>query len=263
MTNQTKLDHVDPENLVLFAMRTVDSEEFGKIQVHVEDCAACRLEVEKIRGDLGLLAIGDSPLAQPPTGSKARLMAAIREERNHVSARPPLYWKWAFACAGTLAVALIGFVLLERGEVRRLQQNIETMQANLEKERAESRQARQIAELLKSPNSIRFTLVASQVHPQPEAHTAYDQNKGLVLLVANNLAELPQGKTYQLWLLPKSGAAPISAGLFKPDASGNAQMLYAELPPGAEAKGFAVTVEPGQGSPAPTTSPLLVGLIKS
>jgi anti-sigma-K factor RskA len=60
-----------------------------------------------------------------------------------------------------------------------------------------------------------------------------------------------------------TGATPIPAGLFKPDASGNAQMLYAELPPGAVAKGFAVTVEPRQGSPAPTTSPLLVGLVKS
>jgi hypothetical protein len=261
MTNQTKLDHVEPDNLVLFAMRALDAEEFGQIRAHVEDCAACRLEVEKIRGDLGLLAIGDSPLAQPPTSSKARLMAAVDKET--VSVRPSRLWKWAFACAGTLALALIGVVLLERGEVRRLQQNMQTMQANLEQERAESRQAQQIAELLKSPDSIRFTLLTSQAHPQPEAHTTYDQNKGLVLLVASNLAGLPQEKTYQLWLLPKSGATPIPAGLFKPDASGNAQMLYAELPPGAAAKGFAVTVEPRQGSPAPTTSPLLVGLVKS
>jgi anti-sigma-K factor RskA len=263
MTNQTRLDHVDPENLTLFAMRTLDAEEFAQIHAHVEDCAACRLEVETIRGDLGLLAIGDSPLAQPPASSKARLMAAVRKETTHVSAGPSSLWKWAFACAGTLALALIGIVLVQRGEVRRLHKNIETMQANLEQERAESQQARQISELLKSPNSIRFTLVASQVHPQPEAHTTYDQNKGLVLLVASNLAELPPEKTYQLWLLPKSGATPIPAGLFKPDASGNAQMLYAELPSGADAKGFAVTVEPRQGSPAPTTSPLLVGLVKS
>jgi len=263
MTNQTKLEHVDSEDLVLFAMRALDAEEFGRVHAHVEDCAACRLEVEKVRGDLGLLAIGDSPLAQPPRSSKARLLTAIREESRHVNVRPSSLWKWAFACAGTLAVALIGMVLLERGELRKLQQNIDTLQADLEHQRADSQQARQIAELLKSPNSIRFTLVTSQVHPQPEAHTTYDQNKGLVLLVASNLAELPQEKTYQLWLLPKSGAAPIAAGLFMPDASGNAQMLYAQLPPGAEAKGFAVTVEPKQGSPAPTTSPLLVGLVKS
>ncbi|HEX3438045.1 MAG TPA: anti-sigma factor [Pseudacidobacterium sp.] len=264
MTNETKLDHVDPEILALFAMRALDAEESAQISTHVEDCAACRLEVEKIRGDLSLLALGGSPLAQPPARSKARLMAAIREESAHVSARSPsLFWRWAFASSGVLALALAGAVLLQRGEVHRLQKRIDGIQASLDQERAESQQARLIAELLKSPNSIRLTLVTSQVHPQPVAHTTYDQSKGLVLLVASNLAELPADKTYELWLLPRSGAAPIPAGLFKPDAGGNAQMLYAEIPSGSEAKGFAITVEPKQGSPAPTTTPLLVGLVKS
>jgi anti-sigma-K factor RskA len=264
MTNKTKLDHVDPESLTLFAMRALDAEESAQVYAHVEDCAACRLEVEKIRGDLGLLALGGSPLAQPPARSKARLMAAIRKESAHANERPASpFWKWAFASSGVLALALAGVVLLQRGEVHRLQKGIEGMQARLDQERAESQQARQIAELLKSPNSIRFTLVTSQVHPQPEAHTTYDQSKGLVLLVASNLAELPAEKTYELWLLPRSGGAPIPAGLFKPDTGGNAQMLYAEIPSGAEAKGFAITVEPKQGSPAPTTTPLLVGLVKS
>lgn len=48
MTNQTTLDHVDPGNLALFAMRTLDAEELTRINAHVEDCAACRLEVEKL-----------------------------------------------------------------------------------------------------------------------------------------------------------------------------------------------------------------------
>jgi anti-sigma-K factor RskA len=264
MTNETKFDHVDPETLTLFAMRAVDAEEFAQIQAHVQDCAACRLKVEEISGDLSLLAMGGSPSVQPPARSKARLMASIRGEgAHHVSARPASFWKWAFALSGALALALIGVVLADRAEVHRLHQSVESMQASLERERVESQQARRIAELLKSPNSIRLTLVTSREHPQPVAHTTYDQNKGVVLLEANNLAELPVEKTYELWLLPKSGAAPIPAGLFRPDAAGNAQMLYAEIPSGSEPKGFAVTVEPKQGSAAPTTTPLLVGLVKS
>jgi anti-sigma-K factor RskA len=264
MTNEAKFDHVDPETLTLFAMRALDAEEFAQIQAHVQDCAACRLEVEEITGDLSLLAMGGSPSAQPPARSKARLMAAIHgESAHHASARPTSVWKWAFACSGALALALIGAFLVERTEVRRLHQNIESMQASLDQERAESQQARRIAELLKSPNSIRLTLVTTQEHPQPTAHTTYDPNKGVVLLEASNLAELPGEKTYELWLLPKSGAAPIPAGLFRPDVAGNAQMLYAEIPSGSEPKGFAVTVEPKQGSAAPTTHPLLVGLVKS
>jgi hypothetical protein len=80
MTNEAKFGHVDREMLTLFAMRALDAAEFVRIQAHVQDCAACPLEVELIRGDLSLLALGGSPSAQPPSRSKVRLMAAIREE---------------------------------------------------------------------------------------------------------------------------------------------------------------------------------------
>jgi anti-sigma-K factor RskA len=263
MTNDAQLDHVDMETLALFAMRALDAEEFARIQAHVDDCAACRLEVQKVRGDMGLLAIGESNLVQPPARSKARLMATIQQEKLVTKPRSASLWKWAFAFSSALALLLIALLLLQHREVRTLHDAIANLRTNLQHERAESEQARQIAELLKSSTSSRFTLVSSKSRPQPEAHTTYDQDKGRVLLVANNMTPLPSEKTYELWLLPKSGAVPIPAGLFKPDPNGNAQMLYAELPSGTEAKGFAITVEPIQGSPAPTTTPLLVGLAKS
>jgi hypothetical protein len=262
MMNNAQLEHVDPETLALYAMRTLDAEEYARVRTHVEDCAACRLETEKIRGDLALLAIGGSPLLQPPAHAKARLMVAVQHEHAAVKSRPGLFWKWSFAFSSALAFALIGVLLFQRGELRTLRESLGEMRANMERERAESQQARQIADLLKSSSSIHFTLVSSKSRPQPEAQTAYERSKGQVLLVASNLESLPAEKTYELWLLPTSGA-PIPAGLFNPDANGNAQMLYAQLPEGTETKGFAVTVEPRQGSPAPTTTPLLVGTGKS
>jgi anti-sigma-K factor RskA len=50
-----------------------------------------------------------------------------------------------------------------------------------------------------------------------------------------------------LWLIPPDGK-PIAAGLFKPDAKGNASVINPpELPAGVEAKTFAVTLEPASG----------------
>jgi anti-sigma-K factor RskA len=190
-------------------------------------------------------------------------MAAVQPEKSVIKPRSGSLWKWAFAFGTALTLVLIALIFLQHQEVRTLHNAVAKLRTNMEHERAESEQARQIAELLKSSTSARFTLVSSKSHLRPEAHTTFDQDKGRVLLVADNLTPLPAEKTYELWLLPKSGAAPIPAGLFKPDQNGNAQMLYAELPSGAEAKGFAITVEPIQGSPAPTTTPLLVGLAKS
>ena len=75
---------------------------------------------------------------------------------------------------------------------------------------------------------------------------------------AANLAALPAGKTYQLWLIPTEGK-PISAGVFNPDAQGAGTILLPPLPEGVVAKAFAVTVEPSGGVPQPTGPIVLVG----
>src|SRR5207245_7153933 len=66
------------------------------------------------------------------------------------------------------------------------------------------------------------------------------------LLVAN-LPPAPAGKAYELWTL--GGPAPRPAGVFQVDASGCAVQ---RVEPAAGASGFAVTLEPAAGSPAPT-----------
>jgi hypothetical protein len=263
MRNDTQLEHVDPETLSLFAMRALTDEEYARIQGHIDDCMTCRREVQQIQGELGLLAIGGLEIVAPPAGAKARLMAEIKRESRARKSSPGTFWKWAFALSNALALALITVVLHQRGELLALHHGLAGVRASLERERAESEEAREIKDLLQSSNTFRLALASSKSRPEPEAHTIYDPHRGRVFVVANHLEALPPEKTYELWLLPKSGAAPIPAGLFKSDANGSAQMLYAGIPSGQEAKGFAVTVEPRQGSQAPTTTPLLVGLAGS
>jgi len=78
--------------------------------------------------------------------------------------------------------------------------------------------------------------------------------------MASNLDPLPAGKTYELWLIPKSGA-PMPAGLFKPDAHGMAMMMpeNPEVPAWTDLKAFAVTVEPEGGTTTPTMPIVLMG----
>ena len=260
MKNDAQLEHVDPETLSLFAMRALTGEEHARIQRHINDCVTCRRELQQIQGELGLLVIGGTEIFAPPANARSRLMAEIKQESRAGKSAPRNFWKWACAVNGVLALALIGVVLHQRGELLDLDQSLAGARASLERERAESEEARAIKDLLQSSNSVRLTLASSKSRPEPVAHATFDPHKGRVLLVANNLEPLPAEKTYELWLLPKSGAAPIPAGLFKADANGSAQLFYAGIPSGQEAKGFAVTVEPRQGSQAPTTTPFLVGL---
>jgi len=85
----------------------------------------------------------------------------------------------------------------------------------------------------------------------------YHPGRGLVVVALEGLAPPRMQRTYQLWGLPARGA-PISLGIFVPDARGRAQVV-ARVPPGVELVAGAVTEEPAGGSPQPTQPPFLVG----
>ena len=105
---------------------------------------------------------------------------------------------------------------------------------------------------------MHITLVAAKTPPQPQGKAIYLRRRGSLIFLANNLAPLPSKKAYELWLIPKTGS-PIPAGVFKPDAHGSATVVNPPLPQGVEAKAFAITVEPETGSPAPTSTPIMLG----
>ena len=95
---------------------------------------------------------------------------------------------------------------------------------------------------------------------RPEAHAAYLPEKGSLVLIATHMQPLQSYKTYELWLLPaEAGLSPIPAGLFKPDADGNASLVMPDMPKGVRAKGFGVTVEDEGGSKQPTMPIVLAG----
>ena len=79
-----------------------------------------------------------------------------------------------------------------------------------------------------------------------------------MIFMASNLPAVPEGKAYELWIIPMEGA-PIAAGVFKPDEHGNAMMMDHEMPPGVQAKAFAITVEKEEGSDKPTSPIVLMG----
>jgi anti-sigma-K factor RskA len=78
------------------------------------------------------------------------------------------------------------------------------------------------------------------------------------MLVASNMAPLPPGKAYELWLIPMEGA-PMPAGMFWPDQHGNAVMSDHKMSQSVVAKAFAVTVEDATGSEKPTSPILIIG----
>jgi anti-sigma-K factor RskA len=118
--------------------------------------------------------------------------------------------------------------------------------------------AREVVATLTSSDAVRITLVAAQAPPQPQGKAIYVRNRSSLVFIANNMPALPAQKSYELWLIPTSGA-PIPAGVFKPDAHGSATVIQPPLPAGVEAKAFAITIEPEQGSVTPTMPIVMMG----
>jgi anti-sigma-K factor RskA len=111
-------------------------------------------------------------------------------------------------------------------------------------------------EVLAAKDTVVVSLAEQKQQPQGTARVLYNSRRGMIVY-NGTLPQAPQDKSYQLWLVPTSGA-PISAGVFE-SVNGVTNRVIASVPPGTTAKAFAVTLEPKGGKPAPTGPFVLVG----
>jgi hypothetical protein len=122
----------------------------------------------------------------------------------------------------------------------------------------EARQLAQRAEtvgaVLTAPDLVRLNLTAAG-SDRSSAQVLWSRTRGLVLS-GSRLPAAPPEATYQLWLV--TGAEPVSAGLFVPDATGKASLVV-DIPPRVIGPviGASVTVEPRGGRLAPSGPTLL------
>ena len=246
------------DDLALYALQALEGEERLALEKHLETCPSCRQEVEQLRGDVTLLAISVSG-PTPPSRCRKRLMTAIAKEARRGPARlskPMAWWRVLELGAAVAAVALIAILLRQN---RAMHQHIAELETNSMAQQQQLVQAKELMATLTSAEAVHFTLVAGKTPPQPQGKAIYVRSSSTLVFLASNMPELPPQKTYELWLIPTSGA-PVPAGLFRPDAHGSAAVLKPPLPTGVEAKTFAITVEPSAGSAAPTSTPIMVGI---
>src|SRR5712691_833304 len=96
------------DGLELHALGALQGEERVTLERHLEECSSCRRELERLRGDMALLALSVSGPA-PPQRSRERLLKAIAQEprAQKVSARRSSSWTFVpwLAAAAFLLVA--------------------------------------------------------------------------------------------------------------------------------------------------------------
>jgi anti-sigma-K factor RskA len=109
--------------------------------------------------------------------------------------------------------------------------------------------------LLSAPDVQTLKLTGKGHAPEASGRVFLSRTKG-VLFSAAKLPPLAEGSAYQLWMLTR--AAPVSAGQVRPAQDGSVTAAFDPLSDTPDVTGFAVSVEPEDGSPKPTSDFLLV-----
>jgi len=287
--------HPNPDDLVLYDMQLLPTPETAAITQHLRQCDECRAELGRIHGDLATFA-STVDSHSPPTAARQRLVDQIAREKKVVSiapsqakaqpqpqppqAAPPLaaYGRGASVLSiedhqpkrsGGRIVAIAGWAVaaclavaagLEYKDRADLRSTLSAQTGQLQRLDTDAASAHQLMDALTDPKAIRVTLTTK---PQPKAApiggVTYNPAKGSLIFLASDLDPLQAYKTYELWVIPSDGTAPIPAGTFHPDDQGNAAVIMPNLPTGVAAKAFGVTIEDEGGAQKPTLPIIMAG----
>ena len=261
--------HTSREDLTLYSMQALTPAEYAEVKAHLETCAACRGALAEELADVALIGLS-APQQALPDGARQRFLATIAntpQASGPVAGTDPAalpmpagkqkgglgWFGWVTAVAALAVACYLGYHSFD------LQQQLDANRRQIVQLSAQASRAQELVDALTSPEAKQVTLTETKRPAQPIGHATYLKKTGALIFVASNLRPVPPSKTYELWLIPANGKAPMPAGLFRPDATGSASVVLPPLPAGIEAKAFGVTVEEAQGSPTPTLPIVMTG----
>ena len=275
--------------LTELALGTLPDAEREALEAWLAGDSAARAQYRAICDALGLMALA-APDEEPPAHLRDRVLAlagtTAARPTGHVTPSAPrlvdsttsrhqasspagargarIAIPWLIAAAATLVALGLGWQGLRlqsqverlEAELQRAMAQLATIETDVKAGRARLARAQTETAILAAADLTRTDLTGQTGAPQATARVFWSRAQGLVL-TASRLPELPQGRTYQLWVL--TAGAPVSAGLFTPDAAGGASAVFDTPVSLPTPTGLAVSIEPEGGVPAPTGAIVLVG----
>jgi len=226
------------ENIPAYAIGALDVADVTALDEHLQNCVSCRTELAEYR------AMSDSLLTTiPPKQPSAALRKRLQSQLPSAKNKSRLHTTLSFGrfALGFAVVILIIINITSLVQIRTIQ-NQQTLLLN------QVEDAQVALALMSSPNAQILPLVGTTV----SGTLLLDKQNNTAVLIARNLPQLGDEKTYQIWLIEKDGGR-VSAGLFLPE-SGQPYTTKAILPSQilTDYLGIGVTVEPAGGSEAPT-----------
>lgn len=258
------------EMLAVHALSALDGSDQQALQLHLESCAVCRLELAEWQATAALLAYAATPV-EPSAQLRERILEKVRaddraEHLEHSRQPKVLHFSRAsgpgWPVSGAIAASIV-FIALAAGLIALWRQNRavgeELARASRELHLQEQKLSveHRVMQILTTPGAHSSELAGTKDAPNAHALLTVDKQSGRAVLLARGLPLAPSGKAYQLWFI-SSGQPPAPGKVFTTDAAGNA-LLEDQLPANAtEPAVFAVTLETAAGVPAPTGSMYLL-----
>ncbi len=218
----------------LYALGVLEAESAGEIAQHLEDqCSYCRDHVREAAKLTSALS-GLAEPVEPPKRLRERVLGSVAPRKARKS--------WTLAWVGVAARGVVVVVIV--------------LSLRLADLRSERDQLRAAVEILSKPETRAVEF--GRTEDVPHGRVLLNRRGGLVF-AGSHLPALAKDKTFELWLIPAAkGGAPQAAGLFRANASGDFVDVSQAPVDASQIAAVAVSVEPLEGSNAPTTKPILI-----
>ncbi|MGC4943031.1 anti-sigma factor [Kribbella sp. DT2] len=226
-----------------YVLNALPEDERIGFEDHLADCSSCRSEVAELREAANKL--GTAVATPPPAALKARVLSEIAATRQ----LPPIVrdtetLEAAPVAAGThrkprrrsrsmLALAAAALAVAATGGIA-IDQYRDSQSAE--------QQNQDLAGLLAQPDA---RTARAQVTGGGNAAVVMSAGQDRAIVLLRGLSKLPDGKTYQLWLMDKS-LTPHSAGLATPEAT---RLITGGI---KDKTALGITVENAPGAVTPT-----------
>ena len=243
-----------------YALGALEGTQLAELERHLaRNCPICAPGVAEARWLIAQLTYL-SPDAAPSPVLRDRIMS---EATPASPARPTPAQSWVPAWAWAIAAALVALTVVAVYQNRRadrelaaLRQQLQTAESQGQQLQIERAQYVMATEIVMAKDARPVKLMP-QEPAMPMFHAVWSQKMGL-LVMANNVPQLPPTMTLQLWAMTKQGK-PLSLGMFRPDESGRAMVVMSPATNMSEVAALAISEEPAGGSLQPTSAPVWVG----
>jgi anti-sigma-K factor RskA len=225
-----------------FVLGALPYEERKEFEEHLASHPEYQAEIDELSTVAGLLALSPEE-HEPPPELRRRIMDAVGAQAAppHESRRSVFAWigellsvrNLALGAATMLVIGLFSWSMILQREIQDLQARVQSLQSQ--------------------PQGLQMVELGGAGTEQGARAEVVTLEGDRAVLVAEDMPPLPEGKTYQIWVIEDEAPAP--SGLFEPADGPVATVVETPLK-GADA--VAVTVEPEGGSPRPTSDPMLV-----